>query len=67
MKKLLLLLIFITISSYKRVEPTQTEFKLMEIRQNLSMADKDLQEVSIVISNEKNLKKIQKKIKNETD
>ena len=67
MKKLILLLIFITVSSYKEVTPNKTEFKLEEIRQNLCMADKDLQEVSIVISNEKNLKKIQKKIGNETD
>lgn len=65
MKKLLILLIFIVIPSYRSVEPTNTEYKLEEIRQNLSMADKDLQEVSMTISDEKNLKKIQKKIKNE--
>lgn len=67
MKKIILALIFATVSSYKTVECNKTQFKLEEIRKNLSMADKDLQEVSIVISNKKILKKIQRKIRNETN
>lgn len=66
-KKLILLLIFIIISSYKSIEPIDTEYKLKEIRQNLYMAEKDLYDVSIIISDEKNLKKIQKKIRNESN
>lgn len=68
MKKLIILLIIlITVSSYKKPEIISTELKLEEIRENLCLAKQDLEEVSIIISDEKTLKKIQRKIRNENN
>lgn len=68
MKKLIILLIiFITNSSYKRVDVISTELQLEEIRQNLCLANQDLEEVELIIRDEKTLKKIQRKIRNENN
>lgn len=65
MKKLILLIIFVISTSYIAPEELEYSAERREIQENIDEANANLNQISLVISDENRLKQIKDKIKKE--